>query len=237
MNDKQLEALKLSIKEMGMDPIVVCREMDDGSLQLVGGYHTWTVWKQMGGTHIWVRNLGRGVEDKVAKQWGLQHNVHGENVPIDLARVIVSLEDEGITLQSIAKRMGQPLSVMEEVKELIDLDPAAKELREQLDRPNIVHVTFYTDPEPKDRAELMVRELTMKAEEMGARQIKTDIKLNKAKETVAIVDFGFTQPQHDIVMQAIEMVMDQEECNKNRALELICADYIAGMQPSKEKKK
>lgn len=214
----------------------MCREMDDGSFQIIGGFHRYKAWKELGGTHLWVYNEGP-MDDKTAKMRGLQDNVRGQNAPYELAKVIVSLEEEGITLQQIAKRMGQPLAAIEEVKELIDLDPAAKELREQLDRPNIVHVTFYTDPEPKDRAELMVRELTLKAEEMGARQIKSDIKLNKAKETVAIVDFGFTQPQHDIVMQAIEMVMDHEECNKNRALELICADYIAGMQPSKEKKK
>lgn len=236
-NDAEFQALKLSIKERGFVSPIHVRDMGDGNFQIIGGFHRYRAWKDLGNEHIWIINEGP-LTDVEAKMRGLQDNLHGENVPIDLARLIVSMEQDGMTLQQIAKRMGRPTEYINDVKELVNLEPDSKQLKETIDRPHVVHLTFYTDPEPLERSALIVEAVTKAAEKLGAKNIHTETKPNKNRESVSILDFAYTEPQKQVIEAALKLVMDANEgTNRNRALELICADYMAGNTASGETNK
>lgn len=44
---------------------------------------------------------------------------------------------------------------------------------------------------------------------------------------IRTLSIKLTKAQFDVVMQAIEAVKEEEDCSESRAIELICADYLA----------
>lgn len=80
-----------SIKRFGMFRHVVCRELSNGTLQILGGEHRTKVAIQMGIAEIPVVNLGP-VEDKKAQEIGLVDNGrYGDDDALELADLLQGL--------------------------------------------------------------------------------------------------------------------------------------------------
>ncbi len=87
-NEEKIEA---SIKRFGLFRPVVARELADGSLEILGGEHRWTVAKRLGYTTIPVVNLGP-IDDKKAKEIGLVDNGrYGEDDALALSELLKEL--------------------------------------------------------------------------------------------------------------------------------------------------
>lgn len=91
--------LKRSITELGFVSAVVCRELSDGTLQILGGHHRVEAAIELGLHEVPVLNLGP-IDDVRAKKIGLVDNSrYGTDDTIQLARV---LEEIGASTQELA---------------------------------------------------------------------------------------------------------------------------------------
>ena len=87
-NEAKLEE---SIKRHGMFKPVIVREMEDGSLQIIGGQHRAQAAQRMGVENIPVVNLGR-ISEKKAKEVGLLDNGrYGSDNTLQLAELLEEL--------------------------------------------------------------------------------------------------------------------------------------------------
>lgn len=84
-NEEKIEA---SIKRFGIFRPVIVRTLEDGSLQILGGEHRWTVAKRMGMKTIPTINLGV-IDDQKAKEIGLVDNGrYGEDDALALSELL-----------------------------------------------------------------------------------------------------------------------------------------------------
>lgn len=87
-NEEKIEA---SLKRFGMFRPIIARTLPDGSLQILGGEHRWTVAKRLGYKEIPVINLGE-ISDKKAKEIGLVDNGrYGEDDALALSELLKDL--------------------------------------------------------------------------------------------------------------------------------------------------
>jgi ParB family transcriptional regulator, chromosome partitioning protein len=85
------EKLKESITRFGLFKPIVVRELNDGSLQIIGGEHRWDVAKKIGMAEVPIVNLGK-ITDKRAKEIGLVDNGrYGQDDAIALSELIEDL--------------------------------------------------------------------------------------------------------------------------------------------------
>lgn len=89
-NELKIEA---SIKRLGFFRPVIVRELDDGTMQILGGEHRWGVAKKLGYKTVPVVNLGR-IDDQKAKEIGLVDNGrYGEDDTLQLAELLKEMGD------------------------------------------------------------------------------------------------------------------------------------------------
>lgn len=87
---ENLEKIKESLTRFGMFRPIIIREVA-GQKEIVGGYHRWTVAKDLGYTHVPVINLGAISENK-AKEIGLVDNGrYGEDDILELSALLKDL--------------------------------------------------------------------------------------------------------------------------------------------------
>lgn len=87
-NEVKLEA---SMRRFGCYKPIVCRELDDGSLEIVGGEHRWQMARKLGYPTVPVVNLG-SISDEKAKEIGLVDNGrYGEDDTLALAELLKDL--------------------------------------------------------------------------------------------------------------------------------------------------
>lgn len=85
------EKIKASLKRFGMFRPILARTLSDGSLEILGGEHRWTVAKQLGYKTVPVINLGVITEQK-AKEVGLVDNGrYGEDDALALSELLKDL--------------------------------------------------------------------------------------------------------------------------------------------------
>lgn len=90
-NEEKIEA---SLKRFGFFRPIIARTLEDGTLEILGGEHRWTVAKNLGYKTVPVINLGV-VSDQKAKEVGLVDNGrYGEDDALALAEL---LKDMGNT--------------------------------------------------------------------------------------------------------------------------------------------
>lgn len=70
--DNQLK-IEASLKRFGMFKPLVCRTLEDGSIEILGGQHRWEAAKSLGIEKVSIVNLGR-IDDKKAKEISLVDN-------------------------------------------------------------------------------------------------------------------------------------------------------------------
>ena len=89
-NELKIEA---SIKRLGFFRPVIVRELDDGTMQILGGEHRWGVAKKLGYKTVPVVNLGQ-IDDQKAKEIGLVDNGrYGEDDTLQLAELLKEMGD------------------------------------------------------------------------------------------------------------------------------------------------
>lgn len=88
------ERLRHSLQELGTFKPILARELEDGSLQIIGGEHRWRAAQQLGHETVPVLNLGH-VDDVRAKKMGLVDNArYGHDDPAGLADLLRELGAE-----------------------------------------------------------------------------------------------------------------------------------------------
>lgn len=90
--------LRASIGKFGIYKPIVCRAMDDGTLQILGGEHRWRIACNMGLETVPVVNLG-AMSERQAKTLGLADNgQYGEDDGLKLAAILRDIGQEEIEL-------------------------------------------------------------------------------------------------------------------------------------------
>lgn len=83
--------LEESIKRFGVYKPIICRELEDGCLEIIGGEHRWRAAQKLGHTTVPVVNLG-SVPDSKAKEIMLVDNGrYGEDDTLALAELLQDL--------------------------------------------------------------------------------------------------------------------------------------------------
>lgn len=86
-----------SIERLGLFKPALCRELDDGSLELIGGEHRWLSAKRKGEKEFPIINLGR-VSDARAKEIGLVDNArYGTDDTLQLAELFDGMEVDDLS--------------------------------------------------------------------------------------------------------------------------------------------
>ena len=117
-NQAKIEA---SIKRYGMFKPLICRTLDDGRLQIVGGEHRWEAAKAVGIQEVPIINLGR-IDDKRAKEISLIDNSrYGTDDSLKLAEVLKELDDVSEVMPISNKELEEIFSAT-----TIDLDALDK---------------------------------------------------------------------------------------------------------------
>lgn len=90
--------LRASVEKFGIYKPIVCRELEDGSLQILGGEHRWRIACNMGLETVPVVNLGQ-MSDKRAKTLGLADNgQYGEDDALKLSAILRDIGQEEVEL-------------------------------------------------------------------------------------------------------------------------------------------
>lgn len=116
---ENMRKLKQSITDLGFASTVVCRTLEDGSLQILGGHHRVEAAVELGIKSVPVLNLGT-VDDARAKKISLVDNSrYGTDDTISLAKIY---EELGLTSEDLAAFMPYSQADFDTVKRAIDID-------------------------------------------------------------------------------------------------------------------
>lgn len=129
--------------------------------------------------------------------------------------VISDYDDTQARLETIAKN---------KIRGTINLVKAANlisELNKDITLDEIAGRSFYSQQEIQDSLKLLEIPPDF---EMGLQ----DIARKEELEAPVTVQFVVTKEQAEIIEQAVELVCNKENTKRGRALELICADFLAG---------
>lgn len=227
MNKKEFEALKLSIKENGQTKPIQVRPIKDG-YEILGGYHTWLAMKELGLLEIEIN--GRKLNDDDAKIFSLQDNIGGQDDIMRLGKLVYELTEKGYSIKKIAQVYGEAEDALKDALKVVqeEMDKKLKKLKEELSRENLVELAFIVDEKPKDQIKQFVKDITKFSETRGAEVVSAKEKINPKKVTVNLITFSVTAPQAKVINRAIEKLIKDEKVSRSRALELICADFLAG---------
>lgn len=228
MNKKEFEALKLSIKENGQTKPIQVRPIKDG-WEILGGYHTWLAMKELGLLEIEIN--ARKLNDDDAKIFGLQDNISGQDEIMRLGKLVYELTEKGYSIKKIAQVYGEAEDALKDALKVVqeEMDKKLKKLKDELNRENIVELAFIVDEKPKDQAKQFVKDIVKFAETRGGEVVSVKEKINPKKVTVNLITFSITAPQSKVINRAIEKLIKDEKVSRSRALELICADFLAGV--------
>ena len=226
MNKKEFDALRVSVKENGQVKPIQVRPIKDG-YEILGGYHTWLAMKELGLLEIEV-NICK-LNDDDAKIFSLQDNISGQDDIMRLGMLVYELNQKGYSIKKIAQVYGTEEDALKDALKVAreDMDKKLKKLKEELSRENFVELSFIVDEKPKDQIKQFVKDVTKFSETRGAEVISVKEKINPKKVTVNLITFSVTAPQSKVINQAVEKLIKDEKVSKSRALELICADFLA----------
>lgn len=129
--------------------------------------------------------------------------------------VISGYDDTQAKLETIAKNKIRGTINLIKVANLIS------ELNKEITLEEIAGRSFYSQQEIQDSLKLLEIPPDF---EMGLK----DIAEKEELEAPITIQFIITKEQAEIIERAIELVCSREKTKQGRALELICADFLAG---------
>ena len=229
MPEKKFEALVDTIRRYGQTNDVQVVRDEKGKYRIVGGEHRWRAMKLL--KYKTVNVIVREFEDDIDEQLGsVEDNLRGNPVPIKEA-LIVANATKKYKLKDLQKRFGQDESELKDKLFLLGEEEKIKKIEESLNKEHTLEMDFVVDTDVKENAEVAINRITAFAKLIGIKVADSKLKIAKGKETVALLTFNVTDPQRKVIEQALNDIQKSEEVSKSRALELICADWIAGSNP------
>lgn len=227
MNKKEFEALKLSIKEHSQTQPIQVRPIKNG-YEIIGGYHRWLAMKELGFLEVEVNITS--MNDDEAQIFSLQDNIHGNDDLLRLGKLVYELTEKGYSIKKIAHVYGQEEDLLKDALKVAqeEISKKLQKLKDEINKENLVEIFFIVDEKPKDQMKTFVKEVTKFADAKGVGVESVKEKINPKRVTIALISFSVTAPQAKVINRAIEKLVKAEKVSKSRALELICADFLAG---------
>ncbi|MDT4831295.1 Nucleoid occlusion protein [compost metagenome] len=129
------EAKKLdaSIGRLGLFKPILCRELEDGTLEILGGQHRWESSVRLGFESVPIVNLGR-IGDKKAKEISVVDNSrYGTDNALDLAKLLGEIG----TVDEIAEFMPYNSAEVTAIFSTLNIDLGALDLPEEAEAPHL----------------------------------------------------------------------------------------------------
>jgi ParB/RepB/Spo0J family partition protein len=218
-NKRKYEQIKAGIVEFGMNSPIDVREVD-GGYEIIDGFHRWKACKELGFKKIKVASWGVMADDVAMKITILKEKAR---IPMDtiMTADILKQLSEGVDLETLARQVGYEVGELSEQIALADFDWHQYEDGE-----------LHLETVGKN-SELMLRatpeQIVQIKQILGESEMGDPLKIRQIDKIEATAD------QKKIVFQAIGQVMKGNNwTKKGRALELICADFMAGDNPGEQ---
>lgn len=130
---ENFDKLKLSVKNLGNFKPVIVRQLEDGSFEIIGGYHRVEVAKELGFPTVPIVNLGE-LDDSRAKEISLVDNTrYGEDDTELLSKLLDEIDTELLT------------AIMPDAPETLpDIEDASKAIEEEIERERSEESEFKT---------------------------------------------------------------------------------------------
>ena len=237
MNARQFSSLKKAITKFGQTkPIQVGVWPDmkvNGGYVIVGGYHTWKVLGDLGHDEI-EANIHEFKTEDEAKLYGLTDNIHGSNQQLKLGKLAYELTQNGYSIKEIATNLGEEDV---NVKDALDLvkDEIEKKMIElkKAERENFVALNFIVDKDPKVAADEFIKAVTDFAKTKGVTVGKVSKDINASRETIALLSFNVTNPQKNVIDEAISALIKETKMTESEAIAEICSRSLERINPVK----
>jgi ParB/RepB/Spo0J family partition protein len=262
IDEKNLAKLKADIERKGKVPPIVVRPVGPEEWEIVDGYHRWLILKDLG--HTRVPAVVWEIDETEAKLKTLQLNyLRGNAVPIRLANLIHDL-NRTMTLEDLEAALPYEKAELKDSLALLklptDIDKVVEERAEKERRaePIFISATIYKDKEKSLHdfveqamleSEATFCEIKIKIEcpagdhDLVLNAMQNLAKLDRGRDDLAdenapvVTRFALFPEQLHVVDQALQHVIKTQGLMKNprgQALELICADYLAGAIAAEE---
>ncbi|WP_422444346.1 ParB/RepB/Spo0J family partition protein [Thermoanaerobacterium sp. DL9XJH110] len=256
MDAKTMAKLKADIRRKGVVQPILVRPVGPDEWEIVDGFHRWTILQELGYTEVPAIVLD--FDDAEAKLKTLQLNyMRGAAVPIRLANLIHDL-NRTMTLEDLEAVLPYEKAELKDSLELLklptDIDKVVEERAEKERRaePIFISATIYKDKEKSLHdfveqalleSEATFAEIKIKIEcpagdhDLVLHAMQNLAKLDRGRDDLAgenapiVTRFALFPEQLHVVDQALQHVIRTQGLMKNprgQALELICADYLAG---------
>lgn len=258
IDEKNLAKLKADIERKGKVPPIVVRPIGPEEWEIVDGYHRWLILKDLG--HSRIPAVIWDIDETEAKLKTVQLNyLRGNAVPIRLANLIHDL-NRTMTLEDLEAALPYEKAELKDSLDLLklptDIDKVVEERaeKERREEPIFISATIYKDKE-KSLHDFVEQAMLESAATFCEIKIKIECsagdhdlvlnamqnlaKLDRSRDDLAgenapiVTRFALFPEQLHIVDRALRHLIRTEGLMKNprgQALELICADYLAGAE-------
>lgn len=230
MNTRQFASLKKAITKFGQTkPIQVAvwpnMKVKDGYV-IVGGFHTWKVMGELGATEIEANVHEFKTEDE-AKLYGLTDNIHGSNQQLKLGKLAYELTQNGYSIKEIAQNLGEEDVNVKDALDLVkdDIEKKMAELK-KAERENTVVLNFIVDKDPQKSADDFIAAVTAFAKAKGVKVAKAVQDINSQRETIALISFTVTNPQKEVVDEALSALTKASKMSESEAIAEICSRFL-----------
>jgi len=241
-NRTVLLKIKNHIKTSGQyPPLIVCAEKDlaHGKYRLVDGHQRKRVLAELFSetgdqqyNHVKCDNWGTLTLLQQRILLASLNELRGANVPVMRAELLDRINTE-VSREDMAKLLPETEA---EIKQTISLLQTPMDNLESLlhqeEMPDVITMMFALDPDKHETMARLINDIYQFANERAITVSNIEQQVNENANRTAIVTFSITGPQQIIVEGAIkEVVADTGITGRNvrgRAIELICADYLAG---------
>jgi len=256
IDEKNLAKLKADIQRKGKVPPIVVRPTGQDEWEIVDGYHRWAILKELG--HTRVPAVVWEIDETEAKLKTLQLNyLRGNPIQVRLANLVHDL-NRTMTLEDLEAALPYEQAELKDSLALLklptDIDKVVEERaeKERKAEPIFISATIYKDKEKSLHdfveqamleSEATFCEIKIKIEcpagdhDLVLNAMQNLAKLDQGRDDLAgenapvVTRFAVFPEQLHVVDQALQHVIRTQGLMKNprgQALELICADYLAG---------
>ena len=94
------------------------------------------------------------------------------------------------------------------------------------ERENFVALNFIVDKDPKKSADEFIKEVTAFAKTKGVKVGKVMTDVNPQRETIALVSFNVTNPQKDVIDEAVSALIKETKTTESEAIAEICSRFL-----------
>jgi DNA-directed RNA polymerase subunit F len=144
---------------------------------------------------------------------------------VALAKVVVT--QNGYSVKEIATSLGEEDVNVKDALDLVQ-DEIEKKMAElkKAERENFVALNFIVDKDPKKSADEFIKAVTVFAKTKGVKVGKVIADVNPQRETIALVSFNVTNPQKDVIDEAVSALIKETKMTESEAIAEICSRFL-----------